>query len=66
MDKLKFIKESLENDLDYWESGKKEAENIGDNTRFYEGATASLRALREKIKFILEEKETKNEINNSK
>ena len=50
MDKLKFIKESLENDLDYWESG----------------ATASLRALREKIKFILEEKETKNEINNSK
>lgn len=59
MDKLKFIKESLENDLAYWENGKKEAENIENNTRFYEGATASLRALKEKIKFILKEGETK-------
>lgn len=59
MDKIKFIKESLENDLDYWESGKKEAENIGGNTKFYEGATAGLRALKEKIKFVLKEGELK-------
>ena len=52
MDKLEFIKESLEHDLEYWEK----AENKEPNNAFYRGTVASLRAFKEKIIFVLKEK----------
>lgn len=51
MDKLKFIKDSLEYDLEYWEKAEKEEPN----NAFNRGAAASLRALKSKIKRLLEE-----------
>lgn len=54
MDKLKFIKEALENDLAYWER-----EDVYDT--FNNGAAAGLRSFKEKIKHILEEVETDEE-----
>lgn len=49
MDKLEFIKKSLEHDLEYWE--KKKKENPDD--AYYKGTVASLRAFKEKIRFEL-------------
>lgn len=56
MDNIEFIKESLENDLSYWE--KKEKENA-DNA-FYRGTVAGLRAFKEKINFVLEKRSEKH------
>lgn len=53
MDKLDFIKDSLENDLEYW----KNAEKREPDNDFYRGTVAGLRAFKEKIKFVLKEKE---------
>ncbi len=50
MDKLELIKEALEFDLEYWE--EREKENF-DNS-FYKGTVSSLRALKEKIKNLIE------------
>ncbi len=52
MDKLEFIKNSLENDLNYWEKAEKE----NPDSSFYRGTVAGLRAFKEKVKFILDEK----------
>lgn len=51
MDKLECIKMALNNDLEYWE--KREKENP--DSSYYKGTVASLRVLKEKIKFVLEE-----------
>lgn len=51
VDELQFIKESLKNDLEYWERAEKE----NPDSAFYRGTVASLRAFKEKIKFVLED-----------
>lgn len=57
MDKLSFIKESLEHDLEYWKNAKEELEKDGIDPKFYRGAIASLEAFKSKIEFVFEEKE---------
>ena len=53
MDKLEFIKGSLEHDLEYWETAEKQEPR----NAFYRGTVASLRAFKNKIAFVFEEKE---------
>lgn len=48
MDKVEFIKNSLEHDLEYWEKAEKE----NPDNSFYRGTVAGLEALKEKIKFV--------------
>ncbi len=56
MNKLEFIKKSLEHDLDYWK--KQKEENDMESMRgYYNGTVASLEAFYQKIKLVFEEKE---------
>lgn len=56
MDKLEFIKKSLEYDLGYWKN-QKEENDMESMQGYYNGAVASLEAFYQKIKLVLEEKE---------
>ena len=56
MNKLEFIKMSLEHDLEYWKN-QKEENDMESMQGFYNGAVASLEAFYQKIKLVLEEKE---------
>ena len=54
MDKLSFIKEALEYDLEYWKKAKEE-NKVDGNLEFYRGAIASLEAFKTKIEFVFKE-----------
>ena len=56
MDKLEFIKMSLEHDLGYWKN-QKEENDMESMQGYYNGTVASLEAFYQKIKLVFEEKE---------